>query len=248
MHFILQWNCRGLKPNYQDLQTIIRWRNPSIVGLQETKLSPAVACAIKGYAIFRKDVRSDTIAHGGVLLAVHHSLPARLLQLNTTLQAVAARVHLRHREVTVCSLYLPPGTAFPVADLRRLLAELPEPVLVVGDFIAHSTAWGCDHTCPRGRILECLISDESLCILNTGERTHFTLPSGRTSVLDLSLVSPQLAQLFTWSVHDNPLGSDHFPVWLRHQEDPTLGSRPQRWNLSKADWGGFRVGIFAGKN
>ena len=183
MHFILQWNCRGLKSNYLDLQTVIRCRSPLIVGLQETKLSPAMTCAIKGYAIFRKDVRSDTIAHGGVLLAVHHSMPARQLQLSSALQAVAARVHLRHREVTVCGLYLPPGTAFPVTELRRLLLQLPEPVLIVGDFNAHSTAWGCDHMCPRGRILEDFILEESLCILNTDKERILLCPPAKLRLL-----------------------------------------------------------------
>ena len=212
MSFILQWNCRGFKPNYQDLQSIIRWRNPFIVCLQETKLAPAMSCPIKGYAVFRKDVHSQTIAHGGVMIAVHNSLPVRPLLLSSPLQAVAVRAHLGHREITICSLYLPPGTALPVADLRRLILELPAPVLVVGDFNAHSTVWGCDHTGSRGRVLESFICDESLCILNTGHRTHFTMPSGQTSALDLTLVSPELAQLFTWSVNDDPLGSDHFPV------------------------------------
>ena len=240
MHFILQWNCRGLKPNYQDLQTVLRLRNPFIVCLQETKLAPDTSCAIKGYAVFREDVPSNTIAHGGVLIAVHHSLPARQLQLQSSLQVVAARVHLSHREVTVCSLYLPPGTPLPVAELRRLLHELPAPVLIVGDFNAHSTAWGCDQTGSRGRVLESFICDESLCVLNTGQRTHFTVPSGQTSALDLSLASPSLAHLFTWSVHDDPLGSDHFPIWIQYQDDPVLGSRPQRWNFGKADWTEFQ--------
>ena len=243
MHFILQWNCRGLKPNYQDLQSVIRWRNPFIICLQETKLASAMACSIKGYAVYRKDVQSQTIAHGGVMIAVHHSLPVRPLQLNSPLQAVATRVHFGHREITFCSLYLPPSTALPVAELRRLLLELPAPVLIVGDFNAHSTAWGCDHTGPRGRILESFICDESLCILNTGQRTHFTVPSGQTSALDLALASPQLAQLFTWSVNDDPLGSDHFPVWIQSQENPVLERRPQRWNMNKADWKGFESSL-----
>ena len=109
MHFILQWNCRGLRTNNQDLQGIIRWRNPAIVGLQETKLAPGMACAVKGYSVFRKDVAPQTIAHGGVLLAVHRSIPARQLPLRSSLQAVANRVHFSHRGITVCSVYLPPG-------------------------------------------------------------------------------------------------------------------------------------------
>ena len=48
---ILQWHCRGLKCYHQDLQTVLRWRSPLIVGLLETKLSPAMTCAMKGYAI-----------------------------------------------------------------------------------------------------------------------------------------------------------------------------------------------------
>ena len=177
------------------------------------------------------------------MIAVHHSLPVRPLLLSSPLQAVAVRVHFGHREITFCSLYLPPGTAFPVAELRRLLLELPAPVLIVGDFNAHGTAWGCDHTGPRGRVLESFICDESLCILNTGQRTHFTVPSGQTSALDLTLSSPQLAHLFTWSVNDDPLGSDHFPVWIQSQDNPVLGSRPRRWNVQKADWGKFQTAI-----
>ena len=200
-------------------------------------------CSIKGYAVYRKDVLSSTIAQGGVLIGVHHSVPSRQLSVGSSLQAVAARVNINRQEVTICSLYLPPGIAFPAAELRRLLLELPEPVLVVGDFNAHNTAWGCNSTGSRGRVLESLINDETLCILNTGERTHFTVPSGQTSALDLSLASPQLAHHFTWSVHDDPLGSDHFPVWIEHQENPVLGNRPRRWNLRKANWVDFQSSL-----
>ena len=140
MHFILQWNCRGLRTSYQDLQSLIRGHKPFVVCLQETKLSPATACSINGYSVYRKDVQSSTIAQGGVLAAVHHSLPTRQLTLRSSLQAVAVRVHINHQELTICSIYLPPGTPLPVVELRRLLLELPPPVLVAGDFNAHSIA------------------------------------------------------------------------------------------------------------
>ena len=156
MHFILQWNCRGLKPNYQDLQTLVRWRNPFLICLQETKLSPTTACSIKGYAVYREDVHSITIAHGGAFVAVHHSVPTHQLVLRSSLQAVAVRVYMANRELTSCSIYLPPGIPLPVAELRQLLLELPAPVLVVGDFNLHNTAWGRTYTGTRGHLLQAL--------------------------------------------------------------------------------------------
>ena len=46
-------------------------------------------------------------------------------------------------------------------------------------------------------------------------------------------------------MHDEPLGSDHFPVWLQHKHDPGLGSRPSMWNFRKADWSEFQSSLEA---
>ena len=184
---------------------------------------------------------ADPVAHGGVLLAVHRGLPSQHLELRTPLQAVAARVLFDHRVCTICSIYLPPGCALPESELSRLVAELPSPMLILGDFNGHHTLWGCREIDVRGRVLERFILNEHLVILNTGTRTHVTMPSGSTSALDLSLLSPQLAPLFTWEVADDPMGSDHFPVLLKYNSIVSLGTRPQRWNIRKADWDGFEA-------
>ena len=240
MQNILQWNCRGIRTSALDLQACVRQTRPLAICLQETKLSPESYFSMKGYSIFRKDLTVNTISHGGVLLAVHHSVPVKQVPLVTSLQAVAARLCFIHREVTVCSIYCPPGVALPLVELHQLIAELPPPVLILGDFNSHHSAWGCDSTCPRGRRLASFLNDESLCLLNTGAPTHFTLPSGGTSALDLSLASPQLSPLFTWRADHDPMGSDHFPVWIEFREQMPLGRRPPRWNLAKADWSQFQ--------
>ena len=67
---------------------------PKVVCLQETKLRPNSQCSFKGYTVLRRDMPADPVAHGGVLLAVHRSIPSRHLELRTGLQAVAARVSL----------------------------------------------------------------------------------------------------------------------------------------------------------
>ena len=210
MQTILQWNCRGLRTSSQELQALVHQNRPLAICLQETKLSPDSHFAMRGYSVFRKDLSVSTVAHGGVALCVHHSVPVRHISLRSSLQVVAARAHFMHREVTICSVYLPPGSALPSLELSRLMAELPPPVLLLGDFNAHNSAWGGESTDSRGRLLETFVHNESLCVLNTGTRTHLTLPSGRTSVLDLSIVSPQLAPLFMWRVGDEPLGSGSF--------------------------------------
>ena len=207
MTTILQWNCRGLRTGLDELQAILVRQRPSIVCLQETKLAPDSFCRMRGYSISRKDVVADTVAHGGVLLAIHHSVPTRPVPLRTGLQAVAVTVQLTHARVTVCSVYLPPGTALPVAELRQLVAELHPPFLLLGDFNAHHSAWGCHSTDRRGRLLESLLQDECLCLMNTGTRTHVTLPSGQTSAIDLSIASPELAPFLTWSVGEDPMGT-----------------------------------------
>ena len=150
---------------------------------------------------------------------------------------------LDHRHFTLCSIYLPPGIALPRLELRQLVAELPSPFLLLGDFNAHNILCGCRGVDTRGRVLERFIHEELLSIFNTGTRTHFAMPSGSTSALDLSLATPQLMPLFTWHVADDPMGSDHFPVWLTYQDNPSLGARPKRWNLRKADWDEFEASL-----
>ena len=39
-HKIIQWNCRGLKPNYNEVSLLISEYNPSVFCFQETFLKP----------------------------------------------------------------------------------------------------------------------------------------------------------------------------------------------------------------
>jgi len=46
-----------------------------------------------------------------------------------------------HRTISVCSIYLSPSAKFTSNDLDDLLSQLPPPVLLLGDFNAHSRAY-----------------------------------------------------------------------------------------------------------
>ena len=75
-------------------------------------------------------------ASGGSSIVINNSVPQSLISLNTNLQAVAVKVTL-HRTIHVCSIYLPPGDRFNIAELEHLIAQLPKPFIVMGDFNRH---------------------------------------------------------------------------------------------------------------
>ena len=50
------------------------------------------------------------------------------------------------KTITICSLYLPPSENLNIVLLTRLIAQLPTPFAICGDFNGHSVTWGCDKT------------------------------------------------------------------------------------------------------
>ena len=67
---IIQWNCRGLKPNYEIKSLLIDF-NPGIICLQETFLSDSDNVKFRGYDIYNKTSTSiDGRAIGGSSILV----------------------------------------------------------------------------------------------------------------------------------------------------------------------------------
>ena len=50
-HKIIQWNCRGLKPNYNEVSLLISEYNPSVFGFQKTFLKPDDNISLRGFNI-----------------------------------------------------------------------------------------------------------------------------------------------------------------------------------------------------
>ena len=50
-HKIIQWNCRGLKPKFDEISIILEQQKPSFFCLQETFLKPNDNVTLKGFNI-----------------------------------------------------------------------------------------------------------------------------------------------------------------------------------------------------
>ena len=237
MSYILQWNIRGLSANYASgLQPLIQSTSPQIICLQETKLS-CDDFEINKYAKYHYINRKNLIAAGGTSIFVKKDLLHRQINLRTNLQAIAVRV-TSHKPITVCSIYLPPGDTISTDQLMDLHKQLPTPFMILGDFNAHSPLWGEQTQDPRGKIVEDLLSKTNICILNNTSPTYLIPSTLKTTSVDLTLCSPDLASILGWSVLEDTHGSDHFPI-IVEAEIPQASTVPLYFNFNKASWPAF---------
>ena len=183
----------------------------------------------------------DGRAIGGCSIFIKKGIPHEVLELDTELQAVAVKVSL-HKTITVCNVYISPCFNVAQTDLENLVDQLPAPYLFIGDFNAHSDLWGCSSSNSLGNKVEHLLESSNICLLNDKSPTYFHSASGSFSSIDLSLCSVSIFLDFTWQVHSDQCGSDHFPIFI-----DIVKSMP-RWNHKKADWPKFKLQCSRGIN
>src|SRR5215470_12303682 len=82
------------------------------------------------------------------------------------------------------------------------------------------------------------VNDDDLCVLNTKQTTYIHPRNAYLTTIDLTISSPQIVTDFTWMVHDDQCGSDHYPLLITAIKHKTQNCM-LRWNLPKADWQTF---------
>ena len=231
---IIQWNCRGVKPRFEELLLLLSLLRPSVFCLQETFLKPNDTFTFKGFNVYNHIHLDCLRASGGSSLLVHSSLPQRQIKLKTDLQAVAVSITL-DKEITLCSIYIPPSYSLRSEQLTSLLQQLPSPCMLVGDFNGHNVLWGSNDNDPRGELIEDFITENNICLMNDKSNTYLDSGKGTFSSLDLSLCHPSLYLDYEWSVCEDQHGSDHFPILIESVQTHGEDHNP-KWKLHKADW------------
>ena len=236
---ILQWNCRGIKVNFNELKLLCKEHNPLAFALQETHLKESDNITFRSYDMYNtySPIDENDRAKGGSSLFVKQGIIHSHISLNTKLQAVAVRITL-HKTITLCSIYIPPSSKLTIKDLDNLVEQLPSPYILLGDFNGHNPLWGCDDYNTKGRLLERFIDAQALCLYNDGSKTYLHPGTGTYTAIDLTLTNTDLLTDFSWQVIDDLCGSDHFPILIEYDATP-VEERIPRWILKKADWGTF---------
>ena len=110
------------------------------------------------------------------LLQIHH---ATILPLEPKVSSSSFQVYVK--TVTFCSLYLPPSLKWNKADIEDLLNQLPPPVVLMGDFNAHSRYWGCPKDDSKGKLISDLLLQCNLSLLKRW-LSHIFAPRLRISI------------------------------------------------------------------
>ena len=192
----------------------------------------------RNYVCYHSEYDPVRGSHGGCAIYVRYDVAHSVIDLQTSLQAVAVQLHLE-RKYTICSLYLPPSDAITQDQLRNLRHQLPSPFALIGDMNGRHHSWGDIVTNSRGSTLQSFIEEEDLIALNDGEPTHFHIQTGTFSVIDLALFSSDCFMDFSLKVIDDLCGSDHFPLILGVGASIPAPRSP-RWCLNRANWLLFR--------
>jgi len=98
-------------------------------------------------------------------------------------------------------------------QLFSALSKKYRKFVIVEDFNAHHSWWGCCYDDSFGKILSHAIDTHRLIILNDRSSPTLLYPTAKHSTTDLVLTSENIAMYCNSNVGLGTLGSDHFPIF-----------------------------------
>ena len=237
-NYIIQWNCRGLRSNREDIELLISKYSPAAICLQETMLKRDQIQTFKHYSAYYKN---SINGHGGVCILVKNNFIHSQVKFQADLQAVAVCITINKKAYTVASVYVPPSETLNELAFDRMIKSFSSRYLVLGDFNGHSYLWGANQENERGKAVEHLIDSHNLILLNDSVHTRFDTYHQTSSLLDLSLCHPSIYMDVACEVLSDRLGSDHHPIIITaNTSDHPVPERVPKWNFKKAKWDIFQ--------
>ena len=217
------------------MQGLIQNEKPKILILQETKKKENESINFNGFDKIYKLCRLGNRG-GGVCIAVHSSIPAVQLNIDSELEAVACTVFFKDVKFNICNVYFNQDANVNSITFTNLINSIPSPKIILGDINGKHYSWGSPICDRRGNIIHEVFADNNMMILNNGSPTYFNVYQNIYSHLDISACSDTLTQILDWTVHSTKLTSDHFPIFINYDVTDLYTSKSAKWKFTEANW------------
>jgi len=240
---IFLWNANGITQHLNELQLVLIEKKVQIALITETHLTKASSLKIFGYDIVRAD-HPDGTAHGGAALLISNKIDHLPLPpyLSSYIQAASTSIKINSIPISISSCYFPPGRPFPSAELIGLSQTLSFTYVIGADFNAKYQTWSCS-TNTRGRALNNFISLNHLKVLAPCSPTYWPSHGNRhPDTLDFFITNlPN--HFFTEVVNLNDPASDHTPVLLLINAQPSVKQKRPTITPGTTNWNEFRAAV-----
>ena len=239
---IISWNCQGLKSKQAEFKKYLERGRPEIVCVQEVHQAYINhPYPIPGYHCHSSSNMANS--HGDTIIMVKedlivHEIDSGLPETNII------KIKLKNNKyLEIINCYRSPTTEIEIDKIMEIIEKTKrndDYLMIVGDFNAYSGYWFESKTDRRGKQIEKLIEKSNLVVLNNKQGTHIK-PNGQCSIIDLILVSPEIATKMEFRVENDTLGSDHYPLVTKLGEDPEINNPPktEKYLVKKANWTQF---------
>jgi len=213
---LMQWNCCGIRSKLPQMQAIAN--DLDIMCIQESLLRPDNKFWLKGFNVLRKDIVSPY--QRGICILIKNNFIYSKINLNNfnhpswEIQGIA--VSVANDLIAIVNVYRHPNLTTPYNVYHQLFFFLLanyRNFIVVGDFNAHHSWWGCQHNDSHGNSLSCAIDMHRLILLNDRISPTLLHPTALHSIIDLTLSSENFSTCCNTSVGHDTFGSDHFPIF-----------------------------------
>ena len=186
--------------------------------------------------MLRKDCCSGT-SEGGVAKLVRNDMYCTELRtFDSDWQGNEKVIGIKVKGINIINIYNKPSDTLSNSLLKLILSL--DNVVICGDLNAHHPTWGSAVANSSGKNLNPFLENVDYVLLNLSVPTHF-ITSDRAvwSLIDLTIVSSQIAHNCTTNITHDFLGSDH-SIILTYFDIPTKLHLP-KWNFGRADWTAF---------
>lgn len=161
-------------------------------------------------------------------IGVRSGIPAVAFPISSSIPIVGLQVKYP-KKMVIISAYIPCNTRNAGDLITNALADCALPILFMGDVNGHHTKWGSPTNNAQGTSVYDAAENLDISVLNDGSST-FCRGNADTAI-DVTFASACLFQHTDWKINDDPLGSDHYPIFVTTPETPPIITRRRQRRL-----------------